>query len=322
MIGFVLAGAGTHGFQIEVSSGGSTWQPQTAVGSAGSSISAFAANAKTVIAVGSSGSQPVRTGAWLTTGGGLWLQGDGTAFAPKVIQGAGANTTASDVTWTGKAFVSVGIEYACAGPGPCDDPPSVVALWSSPDGQTWSRINLGKNQISQPIPSIVASGKLVLAYGSANGTSLLSKDSGATWSVVHAAKRIAPVIAISNGFMGIQDGNVLTTTDGVRWHKIGSVDATGIDHWAGLLAIDGGYVLAGVSFPTADQVPVDEVFVSKDAKAWSALPADPALKGIELVDLATDGPNVVAYAHEAPLTAASWRGTLEADATALLAAAP
>jgi hypothetical protein len=160
----------------------------------------------------------------------------------------------------------------------------------------------------------------VLAYGSIDGTTLRSDDGGQSWAA-RGGDLITPIVASGQGFLGLRDQDVVTSNDGRSWRTVASLDVPTLDHWTGMVAVDGGFVLVGVGFEGAGSVPQALVYVSRDGRTWKGLPDDPTLQGIQLVDVTTDGNSVVVFGHEGALVPGSWRGTFAASAASLFEAA-
>ena len=81
-------------------------------------------------------------GADRTDAGGVWFSADGRAWEPVEAEGfrdaqrTSPEVTKSSIAATSSGYVAVAGERGCA-KGPCPD--ARVAIWSSPDGRSWSR---------------------------------------------------------------------------------------------------------------------------------------------------------------------------------------
>jgi hypothetical protein len=161
-----------------------------------------------------------------TSGAAVWLSADATGFrlvagAPGLAGSDGLTTSISDAAVTGSGLTVVGgIRRA----GRIDSDP---AVWTSPDGGTWTRADLPGGRDDEVLQRVVRSGDELVSVG-VRGSSFGSwRAAGGTWQATGtfggtAARGVAEVDSV--------------TTAG-RWLVVSADDGAGYGLW---LSSDGG----------------------------------------------------------------------------------
>ncbi len=200
-----------------------------------------------------------------------------------------------DVTTGGPGFVAVGFD------GPPQTVDGTAAVWTSPDGISWSRVPHDPT-VFEPqewMSSVFAGGPGFVALGSrwhgpAEGSSTVmwTSPDGVTWSRVPLDKAVfgdAEVSGISAGGPGVVavgevggDAAVWTSADGTTWSRVAHDEAVfggAAETWMTSVARGGTGLVAvgGSSSGSGDRRAV--VWTSPDGLTWSRVPHTEAIFG-------------------------------------------
>jgi serine/threonine protein kinase len=219
-----------------------TWvaaQPQAALAGTGpQSINALTQNTKgTLLGAGSSGTD---AGVWRSPDGKTWTRVTG----QNALQGTGDQSINGIVTVKGGGYVAVGSDD---GSGSED-----AAVWTSPDGKTWTRVT--DTALGGP------------------GDQSMNRASG-----VGASVGILAVGSTTNSSDGTQDGAVWSSTDsGLHWtlEPVGGLGGPGDQDVKRVTALRSGsaplYIAVGTSTRNGDSDAA--VWTSPDGTAWTRVP--------------------------------------------------
>jgi hypothetical protein len=204
-----------------------------------------------------------------------------------------SRTSMRDVTEGGPGLVAVGEDTHAA------------AVWTSPDGITWSRVPHDPEVFGGSSMRRVAAGESGLI---AIGGKVWTSPDGFNWSVVHDDRDLDAVAVTESGFVGVGgDGNtVWTSPDGVTWNRVPQNDS-----------FFGGGADKQVMYDVAtvgDQVMAvgTSVWTSPDGLTWSRIYQDPALPGQlrgGMHAVAAGPSNLVAVGRDGARAAVVWVGT-------------
>jgi hypothetical protein len=243
---------------------------------------------------------------------------DEVGFGPGLEQGM------ASVTVGGPGLVAVG------GAGPGEDREWRAAVWTSPDGITWSRVPHNEALFGRAIMnSITVGGPGLVAVGTAtldnddDVAAVWTSPDGITWSRVpynEAVFRGATMQSVTVGGPGLVavgwDGHphggtsnavVWTSVDGITWSRVPYNEAVfGRDdgQWMWSVAT-GGPGLVAVGFDSSGAA----VWTSIDGIDWSRVPRNEAVFGVgEMRSVTAGGPGLVAVGapHGASSHAVVW----------------
>jgi hypothetical protein len=224
---------------------------------------------------------------------GVWTSQDGITWArvPNDQQVFGPGTNLRSVTTGGPGLVAVGWEHNGTKFRP--------AVWTSPDGFTWSRVLLGQAAFGDGrMVSVAAGGPGLVAVGEAElSAAVWTSPDGLTWSrVAHDERAFSPVTAmrkvIAGGpglvAVGLDDMHaggegdrpaVWTSTDGVFWFRVPHDEqvfgftpprADSDVEMRSVTAVGNGLVAVGSG---------GAVWKSPDGVTWSRVPDDKGVFG-------------------------------------------
>lgn len=162
----------------------------------------------------------------------LWTSSDGLTWKP-VADAAGTFGSASI-----SALVKGGPGWIVGGSVTSGAAPPSDAIWSSPDGRTWTRADLVSAAPGSGITALIAGGKKALAVASGqDGTTVFASQDGVHWQ---EAKNAPPgilsygnptIAAFEGGFTGFLDEGgetaIWSSPDGLTWTRVGGDEAFG-----------------------------------------------------------------------------------------------
>ena len=272
------------------------------------------------------------TGGWEGDGdAAVWTSPDGLTWSrvphDESVFGGANSQTMWDVTIGGPGLVAVGWD----GQGILDDVPDVdAAIWTSPDGVTWSRVPHDEevfggawiNGVTVGGPGLVAVGGTEGYFTDGDAVVWTSVD-GITWSRVPHDETIfggpqrqtmhdvvvggPGLVAVGmNGGIGPWDNNpganaaVWTSVDGITWSRVPhdeSVFGTGGNpSMLGVTAGGPGLVAVGADYhPELAETPV---WTSPDGITWTRVPDDETVRG-SMTGVAAGGSGLVATGAQA-----------------------
>lgn len=202
-------GSGPMGSVLWTATDGRTWsEPPTASGVRDRLLSVVATSGSTVVAAGNA----------------IWRSIDGGASWTEVVAPGSDGWTLTDLVIHEDRFVGTGyLGYPISGP-------SGAAIWTSEDGATWDRVELG-GQSATSLAPLPDGGLLVVGSGDNEVRAWVSAD-GTSWQAIEieAPCCITDVAATPTGVVGIgfgpQGGAVsVATTDAVRWTQEADIAA-------------------------------------------------------------------------------------------------
>lgn len=193
---------------------------------------------------------------------------------------------ASDVTIFNGTYVAIGlvVRTCCGGPPTPDDPVSGSAVWTSPDGVSWSIIE-SPSFDEGTMQSVATNGARLVAVG--GGTTWVSDDAQ-TWTVVSSVPPIDLIIAHGTDFIGVGSPGddpevwqpeVWRSPDGVNWTPVAIGGSLGIGRITDLMTTpDGGVIAVGAEMTEEADGPGDvaAVWISPDGVNWSRVEEQPA----------------------------------------------
>jgi hypothetical protein len=192
-------------------------------------------------------------------------------------------------------------------------------FWTSSDGLTWKHQSLAEGGWPEVV-TFGGPGYVAIGYGSKLGggaPELLawSSENGRRWSrartIEHGCEAcydffMSDVLAREDGIVaigfglteGANDDERLvawTSADGVAWQISDIPQAARSGHWRALAAGGPGLVAVGEACADVDCWSTQGVvWVSLDGTTWSSVPHQPALAGVNLLDVAPVGDFLVA----------------------------
>ena len=263
----------------------------------------------------------------------VWTSPDGVTWSrvphDEAVFGGEASQAMASVTGGGPGLVAVGSD------GPTDD--SDAAVWTSPDGVTWSRVPDDEAIFGgAAMVSVTVGGPGLVAVGSVgrfvdSDAAVWTSADGVTWSrvphddVVFGGASEQSMASVTVGGPGLvavgtdgsrDDGDpaVWTSPDGITWARVpddavlrgAERDELGADRQLMLDVTGGGPGLVAVgsegSFAVADAA----VWTSPDGVTWSRVPHDDAVFGGRfsqaMVSVTVGGPGLVAVGWDGPFS--------------------
>ena len=189
-----------------------------------------------------------------------------------------------------------------------------AAVWTSPDGTSWTRAASSPSFVGHGMASIASNGS-TLVVGDV-GLFWVSTD-GRTWEASAPISTYALACQIYGalspggpGFVAVgTDGcdfggsanTVVTSTDGLTWSEVPATAFTGAKV-SGVAAGSAGLVAVG----TASTGPA--VWTSSDGRAWTRVPTAQTSASGRMLDVAAGGPGFVAVGSDGT-RAACWTST-------------
>ena len=212
-----------------------------------------------------------------STAAAVWTSVDGMAWTRvphvSVFAAEGRNLVIWDVTAAGPGLVAVGAEEWSGG--------TRAAVWTSPDGLTWSRVSPDASAFTDgAMDHIIAGGPGLVAWGS----DLWVSDDGVTWERTSVPDDISTaditvggpgLVAVGGAFTTEMDAvntAVWTSADGLIWER--EAGGTGLEGGMESVVDVGAGLFATGSNPNAanDWTPVPQAWISEDGKNWQQLP--------------------------------------------------
>jgi hypothetical protein len=252
---------------------------------AGVSLAAVTAGGPGLVAVGGDGPHGDGSAA-------VWTSVDGITWSrvphDEVVFGGAGEQWMTSVTVGGPGLVAVGWELL----GSDAD----AAVWTSPDGVTWSRVPHDEAVFGgtsyQAIWAVTAGGPGVVAVGGDRSRNFDDGDAavwtsvdGVTWSrvphdeAVFGATEVTGVTPGGPGLVAVGSA-VLTSADGITWSRVPDIDADlGGGEMASVTAGGPGLVAVGAVDTEVDDRVDAAVWVSADGITWSLVPYDEAIFG-------------------------------------------
>jgi hypothetical protein len=228
--GLVAVGsAEDHVAAVWTSVDGVTWSrvPHDAAVFPGGWIKSVTAGGPGLVAVGTAGDEDVAV-VWTSPDGITWSR---VPHDPAVFGGEGNQLTMNSVTAGGPGLVAVGEEATGNGW-------TYAAVWTSPDGVTWSRVPndeavFGQTGI-QSMSSVTAGPSGLVAVGRAGGDAAVwTSPDGLTWArvphdeAVFGAREMSSVTVGGPGLVAVgayrffvPDAVIWTSADGITWARV------------------------------------------------------------------------------------------------------
>ena len=178
-----------------------------------------------------------------------------------------------------------------------------AAVWTSPDGLTWSRVAHNEEIFGgQVMSGVTAGGPGLVAVGQ---DVVWTSPDGITWSkVVLTGASMKSVTSGGPGLVAVGDG-VLTSSDGLTWSRAEG-DERAFDGLMLSVSV-GGPGLVAVGIEAAQDRPDAAVWTSRDGLTWSRVAHDPAVFGdAEMWGVTAGGPGIVAVGRTGDGDAAVW----------------
>ncbi len=261
----------------------------------------------------------------------VWTSPDGVTWSrvphDEAVFGGEASQAMASVTVGGPGLVAVGSD------GPTDD--SDAAVWTSPDGITWSRVPhddavLG-GEGDQSMNSVTVGGPGLVAVGSEgplsnSNAAVWTSPDGVTWSRVPHDNAVfgsegdqsmnsvtvggPGLVAVGSvGSGGDSDAAVWTSTDGITWSRVPDDEAAVLGGRLSQLMLDvtvGGPGLVVVGSEGSFSNSEAAVWTSPDGVTWSRVPHDDAVFGGRfsqaMVSVTVGGPGLVAVGWDGPFS--------------------
>ncbi len=266
----------------------------------------------------------------------VWTSADGVTWSrvthDDAVFGGGGNQSMTSVTAGGPGLVAIGTD------GPVGD--LDAAVWTSPDGVTWSRVTHDEavfgGEGDQSMTSVTAGGPGLVAVGTDgpvknSDVAVWTSPDGVTWSrVTHdeavfgggGNQSMTSVTAGGPGLVAVgtdasnDDGDpaVWTSPDGVNWSRVpdeavsGGEDRElmGADRQVMESVTAGGPGLVAVGFEGSFSNSDAAVWTSPDGVNWSRVPHDDAVFGGRfsqtMVSVTAGGPGLVAVGWDGPFS--------------------
>jgi hypothetical protein len=206
---------------ITISDPARSWTKRTT--STGATLRSVAASPSLLVAVGD----------WGT----VLTSPDGAIWTPRTINPETPNRGLKAVTWDGVRFVASGNEYDFSVPG------WTAAVFSSPDGISWSRVYKSNTAAASTLHSVCSYGQISLAVGD-NG--LVVKSAGDNiWTPVTfpiTGASLTGVTSSNNGFVAVVGATgtakVFTSPNGSSGTWVDQSVGAGLDNWQYFEKID------------------------------------------------------------------------------------
>ena len=262
------------------------------------------------VTVGGPGLVAVGSAVWTSVDGLTWsrVPDDAAVFADSPIH---------DVTAGGPGLVAVGVAPVEVGAET-----GGAAVWTSPDGITWSRVSHddavfgGADMRSVTVggPGLVAVGWDGHPHGEESNAVVWTSPDGFTWTRVPHDEAIFggvtgawmwSVAAGGPGLVAVGDATdgaaVWTSPDGITWSRIPHDDAVFGDAAMGSVTAAGpGLVAVGEDWDTMGAA----VWTSPDGFTWSRVPHDEVIfgeEGAHMASVTAGGPGLVAVGGDRQL---------------------
>ena len=226
---------------------------------------------------GMSGLVPASPGL-LAVGGGdagsvVWTTADGSTWQKVYAAAAGATPYAvmDSVAAGGPGFVAVGLGV----PGLVDD--FGGAAWTSPNGRDWVMAPSTSQLLRAPLKDVVSTPKGLVAVGGIGGAVSLTSTDGSAW-ILHEQKDVlkggqfwSVAIRPDGGFVGVGGGNdafSALSDDGAGWLPGPCTGSLTDASLRDVVAVPTGFVASGEVAGRA------AVWYSLDGDVWSRVNAD------------------------------------------------
>jgi hypothetical protein len=237
-----------------------------------------------------------------TSGAEFWLSTDAEVWhrATDVDRDASRWETASDVSWIGRDLVAVGSTSVLSQHGLSD---MDAAVWTSPDGSTWSRVP-DQESLSgsgyQRMAAVVNWNGQLIAVGVDDGLAAVwTSSDGRHWGrirdiqgdplarnqlmadvTVWHDRLIAVGGAWFDDYPSSGDGAVWTSLDGGRWTRVGAGNESvfggaGLQIMTAVAGSDSGLVIVGSESGLQTGMPAE--WGSTDGYHWERAPSDPSV---------------------------------------------
>ncbi|MGI9628156.1 MAG: WD40/YVTN/BNR-like repeat-containing protein [Longimicrobiales bacterium] len=292
---------------------------------AGSVVYSVVASDSIFVAVGTDAGnacQPVFCGATREGSAAVWTSVDGSTWtrvphSESVFGGPGGQEMWDVTTWEG-GFVAVGVDTQTPEPGITLHPPQIAAVWTSPDGVSWSRVQHDVSVFGgsgrQEMWSVAASESGIVAAGfdeegpmngSAENQAIWVSRDGAAWTQVppgFGTGTMHELAATPTGFIGVGESEgaaVWTSADGVSWTLFSGSPVDAHDSYMTSIAVtNSAYVATG-----ADSDRRAAVWTSADRETWTRIAGDPNLFASNVekgLDIAGSQAGIVAVGNNSP----------------------
>jgi hypothetical protein len=220
-----------------------------------------------------------------------------------------------DVTAGGPGLVAVGLEeWPDIGTPSAPAPPS-GAVWTSPDGITWSRVphdeavfdRASMSSVTAEGPGLVAVGSTSMMSAFGRSAAVWTSPDGITWSrvphdeAVFGGAGISSVTAGGPGLVAVggvgPDAAVWTSADGITWSRVRYDEA--------VFGGDASNSISSVSAAGTGLVAVGDgadgaaVWTSPDGITWARVPHDEEVFGGDggMSSVTSGGPGLVVVGH-------------------------
>ncbi len=206
-----------------------------------------------------------------------------------LVSATGWSSKLWDVTAGGPGLVAVGHESAPA------EGPTRGVVWTSPDGETWTRVPPDTVFDDAMAFGVVAASPGLVAFGNDDeGPAVWVSTDSFEWEKAPAppTDSLADAIRFGPDLIGVGDG-VWRSPDGLTWTKLAGipggymttvVELDGVLVAAGFIEKDRGPVITTTTVPGQD-VRTDTyydaaIWVSEDGTDWTRVPDDGTFTGI------------------------------------------
>lgn len=258
----------------------------------------------------------------------VWTSSDGTTWVrvphDEAVFGGPGDQAMGGVAAGGQGAVAVGTDESGGD--------SDAAVWTSPDGITWTRVAhdeavfggdeyQGMWAVAAGGPGFVAAG--TDASGGDGDAAVWTSPDGTTWTrVPHdeavfggsggqwmfgvAAGDLGVIVVGSDDMGGYGDAAVWTSTDGLTWARVPNADGVfggpGYEMMSGVAIGDFGLVAVGSAWFGPEWIRA-AAWTSRDGETWTRAPDAPALvgndaKSVSMRAVAVSGTGVVAVGIE------------------------